>query len=176
MSINWGLKNQSPKYPCQNLEVYRICLRHLTPTLFNDWEVHIQCRVSEAPPLNVFGPHGANFNVSFLLTWLGWLLHCLPSRRPWRLVDDKTTHRYDTCRKWNVYVWGNASAARIFFSSFLRDRIFVSIKDELISVLHRSYVHRNAKVVKCTTYVPICHNNQVFGRVTLDRGYLVGSY
>ena len=59
-----------------------------------------------------------------------------------------------------------------FFSSFLRDRIFVSIKDELISVLHRSYVHRNAKVVKCTTYVPICHNNQVFGRVTLDTGVL----
>ena len=27
-----------------------------------------------------------------------------------------------------------------FFSSFLRDRIFVSIRDELISVLHRSYV------------------------------------
>ena len=25
VSINWGLKNQSPNYPCQNLEVYPIC-------------------------------------------------------------------------------------------------------------------------------------------------------
>ena len=42
-----------------------------------------------------------------------------------------------------------------FFSSFLRDRIFVSIKDELISVLHRSYVCRNAKVVHMYQFVII---------------------